>query len=226
MIATHLPVTMAGRIADSRQDTERYFMGCLVAYYKNDGSLNIGRVLEVLFAGDGDHSVRLETPQPNWAVPGYRPKPFRVPASRVRADCNFTSAYFNAGQGNSQVAWYCSMNGSRSTIKGVPAGDQGHLYTLTDYNHNVLRSAPHPLIMTSYVRHQLGLTPYPSVEQALAMITAEEEVPAVAVHRDIMLSAFYSEDGSVEAVTISSCGLPLEARVLLQDVPRVVQELL
>lgn len=226
MISTSLPTTLAQRITDSRQDAERYFMGCLVAYYKNDGTINIGRVIEITLSGDGNHSVRLETPQTNWAVPGYRPRPFRVPASRVRADCNYSSAYFNAGTENSQVAWYCAMNGSRSTVKGVPASDQGSLYTLTDYNHNMLRSSPHPQIMASYVRHQLGLVTYPTVAQALSALTMEDGVPAVAVHKDLMLSAFYNSEGETTAVTISSCGLPLLEQIPLNEVQSVVEELL
>lgn len=226
MISTGVPETLAQRITDSRQDAERYFMGCLVAYYKNDGTLNIGRLIEISLAGDGNHSVRLETPQTNWAVPGYRPRPFRVAASRVRADCNFTSAYFNAGDQGSQVAWYCAMNGSRSVVKGVPASDQGSLYTLTDYNHSPLRTSPHPQIMASYVRHQLGLVTYPTVEQALAALTREDGVPAIAVHKDIMLSAFYNNEGETSSVTISSCGLPLLERIPLDQVKQVVEELL
>jgi len=118
------------------------------------------------------------------------------------------------------------MNGSRSVVKGVPASDQGNLYTLMDYNHNAVRSSPHPLIMASYVKHQLGITPYPSVEQAVEWMTSEEGSPAIAVHQNLMLSAFYGEDGSVQHFTISSCGLPIAENVSHNHIREAVEDLL
>ena len=202
MIVTPMPDNIMSRIRDSRGDVQAYYQGCLVAYQRQDGRMNIGRLVDLDFAGDGNHSCRIETPFNNWAMNGYRPA-FRVPAERVRADCQYVSAYFNAGDGNRKVGWYCSMLGRRSRVKGLPPADQGSLYQLLDYNHNVVRTNPSPLVMVSYLRYQWGLEEYPSVE---------------AVHPDLLLTGKYDNNGVLSRVHVSAFGLPLCKDLNLNDV--------
>lgn len=219
------PLTILDRLRDSPQDVSNYYLGCLLPYIRNNGRRAYGRLVEIITAGDGNHTCRLEVPVNNFAVQAYRPS-FRVPASRVLAHSQYHTMYFNAGEQGRKVAWYMAWLGARTRCKGLQQDTRSD-YVLMDYRHTQTQASPPPMLLVSYLKHQLGEEHYPSLEEALAsMSNTDDGVPAVALSKEFMIAGKYNEEGELTHVALNACGLPLVREIPVNQVAETLEALL
>ena len=217
------PITMLDRIRDSREDATSYFQGCFLPYEKNNGEINIGRLVEIQYAGDGNHTCRMETPVNNWAAPNVYRTPFRVPAERVKAHVKYEPRYFNAGAPGSTIAWYVAPSGARTRQKGYDVTSRD--MQITDYKHNPISVTPPGLLLTAYIRHQIGLTQYPTVDVALSrMADINNGTLAVAISPNLMVNGVYDDNDVLTHVTLNACGIVLEANLRINNARAAIMD--
>lgn len=219
------PVTLLDRLHDSVADTTSYFAGCFLPYRKNNGDINIGRVVEIVTSPDGDHYCRMETPVNNWAAPNvYRPT-FRVAADRVIAHVKYDPIYFNAGASGSTIAWYLAPSGARTRQKAFDVSSRDMM--VTDYKHNPITVTPPGLLLCSYIRHQIGLTAYPTVDVALSrMADMNNGSLALALSNNLMVAGSYDENDVLTHVVLYACGLALTGNIRIRDAKEAIMEYL